>query len=129
MLTMPDRDAIETSIRAYAAAFAARDRAAWLGTFADDATQEDPIGEGTRRGREAIGAFWDGAMAAYPRLELVPRDIFVDGREAAMAWTINAQTAEAAIAFDGIDVFVFDDDARIVSVRAYWERSRIRVQE
>jgi steroid Delta-isomerase len=126
---MPDRDAIETTIRAYAAAFAARDREGWLATFADDATQEDPIGEGTRRGREAIAAFWDGAMAAYPRLELVPRDIFVNGREAAMAWTIHADTAAGSVAFDGVDVFVFDDAAHIVGVRAFWERTRIRVQQ
>ena len=69
---MPDRDAIERTLRAYAAAWAARDREGWLSTFADLATQEDPVGEGTRRGREEIGEFWDRAMSAYESIEIVP---------------------------------------------------------
>jgi len=35
---------LQTIIRAYAASWAARDREAWLQTFAADATQEDPVG-------------------------------------------------------------------------------------
>jgi steroid Delta-isomerase len=125
---MPDRGAIEKTIRAYAAAWAARDREGWLDTFADFATQEDPVGERTRRGRDEIGEFWDCAMSAYESLEIVPRDIFVAGREAAMEWTINAAVPEGTITFDGVDVFTFDEAARIVSVRAYWERERIHDQ-
>jgi steroid Delta-isomerase len=123
---MPDRDAIVKTISTYAAAWAARDREGWLDTFAELATQEDPVGEGTRRGRDEIGEFWDRAMSAYESLEIVPRDIFVAGQEAAMEWTINAATPEGTITFNGVDVFTFDEAARIVSVRAYWERARIR---
>jgi steroid delta-isomerase len=125
---MPDRDAIERTLRAYAAAWAARDREGWLSTFADLATQEDPVGEGTRRGREEIGEFWDRAMSAYESIEIVPRGIFVTGREAAMEWTLNAATPEGIITFEGVDVLTFDEAARIVSVRAYWERARIQDQ-
>ena len=65
-------------------------------------------------------------MAAYPSLEIVPRDIFVNGREAAMEWTIRAATVDGVITFNGVDIFVFDESALIVSVRAFWERGRIR---
>jgi steroid delta-isomerase len=122
---LPDREAIEKTIRAYAAAWAGRDREGWLNTFADHATQEDPVGERIRRGREEIGEFWDRAMSRYQSLEIVPRQIFVIGHEAAMEWTINGATPEGAVTFDGVDVFTFDDAARIVSVRAYWERTRL----
>jgi prevent-host-death family protein len=37
-----ERTMLEMTIRAYAAAWAARDREAWLRTFATDAIQEDP---------------------------------------------------------------------------------------
>lgn len=121
---MVDRAVIEATIRSYAAAWGAGDREAWLDTFADSATQEDPVGEGVRRGRDEIGMFWDRAMAGYQSLAIVPRNIFVTGREAAMEWTIDALTAEGTITFDGVDVFTFDDTGRILSVRAYWERSR-----
>jgi SnoaL-like protein/uncharacterized protein DUF1801 len=53
---------LATTIRAYAAAWAARDREAWLRTFATDATQEDPVGDPVRRGHHEIGEFgkWMG---------------------------------------------------------------------
>ena len=52
---MTERTALETTIRAYAASWAARDREAWLRTFATDATQEDPVGVPVRRGHREIG--------------------------------------------------------------------------
>jgi steroid delta-isomerase len=120
-----DRKTIEATIRAYAAAWAASGRVAWLDTFAEHATQEDPVGSRVRRGREEIGEFWDRAMAAFDSIEIVPRDIFVVGDEAAMEWTINAVTARGRVTFAGIDVFTFDEAGRIESVRAYWERARV----
>jgi hypothetical protein len=78
-----------------------------------------------RHGREEIGEFWDTAMAAFDSIEIVPRDIFVVGGEAAMEWTINAATAHGRVTFAGVDVFTFDDGGRIASVRAYWERARV----
>lgn len=128
MKAAPDRAVLETTVRAYAAAWGARDREAWLATFAASATQEDPVGDGARRGRDEIGEFWDRAMAAYDSLEIVPRDIFICGREAAMEWTIHAVTCEGAVTFNGVDVFTFDEDGRILSVRAYWERGRVQEQ-
>jgi len=100
---------------------------AWLQTFAESATQEDPVGGAVRRGRDEIGEFWDRAMAGYQSLEIVPRDIFIVGGEAALEWTINPVTADGTISFNGIDVFTFDESSgRILSVRAFWERTRIQ---
>jgi steroid delta-isomerase len=123
-----DRTVIEATIRAYAAAWGVGDREAWLATFAEHATQEDPVGEEVRRGHEEIGEFWDKAMARYKSLEILPRDIFIVGREAAMEWTINAVADDGAITFNGVDVFRFDESGNILSVRAYWERTRIEEQ-
>jgi len=125
---MTDRAAIEETIRLYAAAWAKGDREGWLDTFAESAMQEDPIGEGVRRGRDEIGGFWDRAMASYESLEIVPRDLFIVNAEAALEWTLNGVTPEGMITFNGVDVFTFDAAARILSVRAYWERARISSQ-
>ena len=116
------------TINRYAAAWAAGEREAWLDTFAPDALQEDPIGEGIRRGRAAIGGFWDEAMSGYRSLAILPRDVVVvvaGGLEAAMVWTIEAVTHDGSlVTFDGVDTFAFDEVGLITSVRAYWDRSR-----
>ena len=124
---MLDRALIQATVCSYAAAWGAGDREAWLHNFAESATQEDPVGDAVRRGRDEIGEFWDRAMARYESLEIVPRDIFIVGGEAALEWTINAVTTEGTITFNGVDVFTFDESSgRILSVRAYWERTRIQ---
>lgn len=119
---------VDATIRAYAAAWGSRDREAWLATFALDATQEDPVGEAVRRGHREIGQFWDQAMDRYDSIEIVPREVYVIGREAAMVWTINGATADGAVTFDGVDVFSLDDTGRIASVRAYWSREALHRQ-
>src|SRR6266404_1753376 len=118
-----ERRVLDTVIRAYAASWAARDREAWLRTFATDATQEDPVGVPVRRGHREIGEFWDREMARYQSIEIVPREIFVIDHEAAMVWTINGVTDEGPGSFDGVDVFQFEDAGLISSVRAFWERT------
>ena len=125
---MSDQTAIEATIRAYAAAWAARDREAWLRTFAADATQEDPVGDPVRRGHNEIGAFWDREMARYKSIEIIPREVFVIGREAVMVWTINGVTLDGAASFGGVDLFHFDEGDRITSVRAFWQRGLLQSQ-
>ena len=71
-------------------AVTARDKEAWLEGFADDAIVEDPIGpsafdpEGVgHRGKEAIAAFWDKAIAPTDKIEFRFVDTFQCGNEEA----------------------------------------------
>jgi uncharacterized protein (TIGR02246 family) len=121
----PER--LRNLVEAYAAAWARNDRAGWLATFAADATQEDPIGEGVRRGREAIGGFWDRAMEGRDSLEIRPRAIHITGGEAAMEWRITTRMGGEWTVFDGVDVFTFTDEPLIATVRAYGDRATFRV--
>jgi steroid delta-isomerase len=123
-----ERKTIETAIQAYCAAWAAKDRKAWLATFAESAMQEDPVGSRVRHGRREIGEFWDAAMAAYDSLEIVPRNIFIAGDEAALEWTINAVMPLGRISFNGVDVFEFDRSGLIISVRAFWVPEQVAEQ-
>lgn len=115
-------DDLRALIHDYAAAWAKNDRAGWLATFAPSATQEDPVGDGIRQGREAIGDFWDVAMRGYDSLEIRPRAVHVSGLEAALEWTIVARAGNDWVSFDGVDVFTFTAEPLIASVRAFWER-------
>jgi steroid delta-isomerase len=121
-VTVDDRQRIEATIYSYCGAWQRRDRQQWLAAFRDDATQEDPIGSPVRRGHDAIGAFFDDGLAHWSDgLRITPERIHVVGNEATMVWRIDASRPGERIEFEGVDVFVFDDQARIVSVRAYWE--------
>lgn len=122
-----DGNDIRALLERYTAAWRAGDRAGWLATFAPDATQEDPVGEGVRRGVDAIGGFWDDAVASYDGgIDLTARAVHVVGGEAALEWTIVAVDGDVETVFDGVDVFTFTgaggSDLRIASVRAYWQR-------
>lgn len=119
-------ESLRILIESYAAAWARNDRVGWLATFAPDATQEDPIGEGVRRGHGAIGEFWDRAMEGRDRVEIRPRAIHVTGNEAAMEWRIIAGRSGEWTTFEGVDVFTFTDGPLIATVRAYWDRATFR---
>lgn len=117
-----ERAAVERTIRSYASAWDARDRAQWLAAFRVDATQEDPVGGRVRRGHAEIGEFFDDGLRHWSNgLTITPERIHVLGPEAAMVWRIDASRPGERIEFEGVDVFTFDDDARVATVRAYWE--------
>ncbi|KZS67146.1 nuclear transport factor 2 family protein [Mycobacterium pseudokansasii] len=109
----------------------ARDKQAWLAVFADDAVVEDPIGpsafdpEGTgHRGRDAISAFWDKAIAPTTRIEFFFRDTFQCGNEEANVGHILITMGDHQITTEGVFTYKADDDGQLVALRAYWEMDR-----
>ena len=127
---MAEAEDLRQLVMRYAQAWGERDREGWLSTFAPDATQEDPIGEGVHRGRPEIAAFWDRAMGSYDSLEIRVRHVHVVAQEAALEWTIVARQTPEWIVFEGVDVFTFAPGPLIASVRAYWSRdARRRTKE
>lgn len=119
---MADRDSINKTIDAYLAAFTARDRAEWLACFSEDAWIEDPVGSARRRGREAIGAFWDETHAIPDAIELRPLGIrVVIADEAAFTMEARPNLGGATYALDVIDHMTFDDDGKIASLRAFFD--------
>ena len=119
---MPAADAIRATIDQYVARFSAGDRDAWLELFADDATVEDPVGSPVRKGRSEIGEFFDFSHSLADSIELRPHGIVnVCGDEAAWVFQIRATVAGAVYAVTAVDAMTFDDDAKIASMRAYWD--------
>lgn len=109
----------------------ARDKAAWLEVFADDAIVEDPIGpshfdpEGKgHRGRDAISAFWDKAIAPTDKIEFNFVDTFQCGNEEANVGNIVITMGGYRITTDGVFTYKADDDGKLVALRAYWEVDR-----
>ncbi|OBK70257.1 nuclear transport factor 2 family protein [Mycobacterium sp. 1274761.0] len=86
--------------------------------FTHDATVEDPVGSGVRRGHDAIRELYRRIEKQDRAVELL--SLHVNGAEAAFLARLTVITDGARISIDGIDVMAFDEHARITSMRAFW---------
>jgi steroid delta-isomerase len=83
--------------------------------YADNATVEDPVGSDPYQGIEAIVAFYEGAfdMGAKLSLNEAPR---CAGNSVAFSFTVKV----GDMTIQPIDVFEFNDEGKVVSMKAYW---------
>jgi steroid delta-isomerase len=110
----------------------ARDKQAWLDGFADDAIVEDPIGpshfdpEGKgHRGKEAIAAFWDKAIAPTDHMEFHYVDSFHCGNEEANVGSIVITMGGHQVTTEGVFTYRVNDEGKLIALRAYWEPQRV----
>ena len=127
----PER--VREVVDAYVDSYRRNDKDACVALFAPDAVWHDPVGAPPHVGAEGIGAFWDQAHALSESIELVPSDVIVCADQAAMVFEIHVGVgspdgATATMVMDAVEVFVVDDDGRIVELRAYWDMSRARTR-
>lgn len=117
------------------AAVRAKNKAAWLELFADEAVIQDPVGVSPldpsglgHRGKEAIARFWDMAIAPG-QLETQIRESYPAGDECAnVATFVNRMPNGQAVATDLVVVYRVDTRGKIVSLKAYWEYAKIAAQ-
>lgn len=127
---MADKAQIIDTIDRYMACMGRADKEGWLALFLDDATVEDPVGTPANQGREALAAFFDLVQSLSDSMELVRTGpIRVAGDEAAVPFQVQSVVGGTPMAVDVIDVFGFDDNAAIVSMRAFWDPTEMRVLE
>jgi steroid Delta-isomerase len=105
--------------------FAAVSRMDWSGAaavFADNAVVEDPAGSPKHEGKAAIEAFYGGMGGLMESIDLHAVDVYFVENGAAARWTASAKglTGQSA-AVEGIDVYRFDDKARLTSLVGYWD--------
>ena len=112
-------------------AVAARDKQAWLDVFADDGIVADPIGpshfdpEGKgHRGKVAIAAFWDKAIAPTDNIEFNFVDTYQCGDEEANVGNIVITAAGYRVTADGVFTYRVDAEGRMAALRAYWDVDR-----
>ncbi len=109
----------------------ARDKEAWLAVFADDGIVEDPIGpsafdpEGKgHRGRDAISAFWDMAIANTDNIEFNFHQTYQCGNEEANVGNIVITMGGHQVTAEGVFTYKVDDEGKMVALRAFWEMDR-----
>lgn len=127
---MATADQIRTTVDRYTELWSAGDRAGWLDLFAPGATIEDPVGSEVRQGQEGLLGFWDLVQGLADELSLRRTGpICVAGHEAGFPMQAFTVVGDARLVVDIVDTMTFDDDARITSMRAYWDAAEMRNAE
>ena len=116
---------IHATIDAYFSNFGKLDHEAVAGLFADDATVEDPIGTPLKNGMEEIRAFYEGAMQNKAQIERTG-PIRINGNEAAFPFQARVNMPDGRLEIDVIDTMKFNDDGKIVQMRAFFGESNFR---
>ena len=121
---MPDPDEIRAAMQIYVKLLCESDIDGIMDLYADDATVEDPVGKEPHRGSEAIRAFYSLASAKL-RVELTG-PIRVAGNECAMPMRAEIDLGDRKTYIDVIDVMKFDDEGKVVRMRAFWNGADAR---
>lgn len=89
--------------------------------FANNAVVEDPVGSPTHNGIAAIVAFYEGAFKMGAKLSLneQPR---CAGNSVAFSFTVTV----GDMTIQPIDVFEFDAQGKVVSMKAYWGPENVK---
>ena len=90
-----------------------------LDLFADDATIEDPVGTDLREGKDTLREFYTVACEGVAKASLSgnPR---LAGNEVAFPFNVTAGAPGEEIVINIVDVFRFNDEGKVVSMRAFW---------
>jgi steroid delta-isomerase len=95
--------------------------------FSDDAWIEDPLGAPRHTGRDAILAFYRGAVErAHPEVRLTGSVRVSTVDEAAAPMQSRSNYGGSPKEIDIIDVFSFDEEGRVTSMRAFWGEGNLR---
>ncbi len=124
---MPTPEQVRTAVASYVELLGGGEREKWLDLFAENATLTDPVPSQAHVGRSAIESFWMGMTGVADRLVMRRHELHVCGNEAALVYTMTLETEQGAgTAFDGVEIFIVDDEGLIASARAYWDPSELR---
>jgi len=103
------------AVERYVEAFEQSDIGIIRELYAADAVVEDPVGTEPHRGLEAVCSFYEGAIGAGAKLVLSGTP-----RCAGNAVAFPFQVRMPNMAMDAIDVFEFNEEGKVVSMKAYW---------
>ncbi|MFF2552281.1 nuclear transport factor 2 family protein [Nocardia sp. NPDC058058] len=87
--------------------------------YAADAVVEDPVGSEPRKGHESIREMY-AALEHMQNKTTELLDIKVAGKHAAVSFTLVGGFGDQRMTLSPIDIMEFDDEGKIVLMRAYW---------
>ena len=110
-----------------------RKRDEWLALFADDAVVQDPVGPSPfdpaglgHRGKAAIGRFYDNIIAAGGSFDYTMQASYPCGDECANVWVGRMTSADGRVSETPmVTIYKVDAAGKILSLRAFWDFSRL----
>lgn len=96
-----------------------------LELFAENGTVEDPVGSEVVKGKAALRKFYSGAVSIDLSLTRTG-PVRIAGNEVAFPFQLRMNVEGEAMITDIIDIFRFDQDGKIVSMRVFWGESNRR---
>ncbi|MDX6284824.1 MAG: steroid Delta-isomerase [Frankiales bacterium] len=122
-------DEIRSTIEQYVARFNSGDYDGLVALFADDATQEDPVGTPPNVGHEAIRQFFANLEGVgKPQLNVLHDPIIV-GSEAILTFSVVTQVGDQKVTVPFVvDHMTLADDGRIAQLRAFFDPTSVTVE-
>lgn len=108
-------------VHKYVEAFDKQDMDIIREIYAADAKVEDPVGTDLHVGIDAVCAFYEGALSSGAKLSLSG-----EPRCSGNAVAFPFQVKMPGIAIDIIDVFEFNDEGKVNSMKAYWSDGNMK---
>lgn len=114
------------------AAFNRHDAAAIAATYATDARMRDAAASGPIEGREAVRAYIDGYMKAFPDLRWERVGLEIDGDVGVEEWRCTGThegdmpglpATHRQMTVDGCSVLFFGDDGLVREEHNYWDEA------
>lgn len=97
-----------------------------LSIYADDATVEDPVGSEKVSGIDNLRKFYTGAVNIELNVERTG-PVRIAGQEAAFPFELRMNINGVHTITDVIDVFRFNEEGQVISMRAYHGPSNRRI--
>jgi steroid Delta-isomerase len=114
---------IRAVIDRYIETFSSNDPDGWADLFAEDATQEDPVGSPVNKGRDAIKEFYRSTSDMFGgglKVVLKEDPIIIDHEVVMSLYALAGSGADRNRMPRIIDHLTFNDDGSIASLRAFW---------
>ena len=108
-------------VHKYVEAFDKQDMNIIREIYADDARVEDPVGTDVHVGIEAVCGFYENALNSGAKLVLSG-----EPRCAGNAVAFPFQVKMAGMTIDIIDVFEFNEQGKVNSMKAYWGEANMK---
>ena len=125
-ISTPDSDSVRKFVAQYFEATRSNDAQKWASRFKENAVVEDPVGTTPTNNSAKILELGKVFMSGFKTVGLHEEFVHVVGNKAAARWTGKGLTKEGKqVRFEGINIFEFNNDGQITSLKGYWSPDEI----